>query len=497
MAWNSSKSITPSLRNTTGIVRIEQLEGLLQPLLLHEVAAVHGHGEELAVVDEAVFVEIDVLQNLVDLFFHLQYLDVVQRRALEVQVLREAPDELVAVELPVAVRVHPAENGGQVVALLLRNELGAYVEQRGLRQLLRIVEALHVVDGELQAGEVHAVIPGHVGEPVVLERLVRADALGGVVRNHARDEVLRTLRHLAPLRQVEGVLAGLHLLDDLGLIRAVEGRETAQQNVQDHTNRPYVALAVVHALEHVWRDVVRGADLVLHLRVQVAVRGETEVDDPDVGIGVLGLKQQVLGLEVAVHDVLLVHVVDTAEHLLDNLRGVLLGEALSVDNFVEQFAAGVQLRDEVVVLLVLVELEDLHDVRVVQRLEHVHLAQKRLVVALALHRALQNHLHGVLLSGLAVEAQQYLAERPLSEKFDGLVVVTKRSIGTGDEHARGGLQRAGTYLRGTDTVASLRGRSLGITAQSGEFFSHSVVPPGKRYAKTHLGGAPGDPRRCS
>ncbi|GIX65410.1 ABC transporter ATP-binding protein, putative [Babesia caballi] len=472
--------------NRPRVVRVEQLEGLLQAVLLHEGAPVHRDSEELAVVNVAVPVEVNALKDLVHLLLDGGLVYLVGGRALEPEVLAEALDELAAVELAVAVLVHLAENGSQVVALLARDELGANVEQRRLGELLRVVEGLHVVDGELQAGQVNRVVLGHVGEPVVLQRLGGGDALRRVEGDHATDEVLGALRDLAPLRHVEGELARLHLLDDRRLVRAVEGREAAQQNVQDHADGPDVALVVVHALEHLGRNVVRRADLLLHLGVDVAVRREAKVNDPDVGVDGLGLEQQVLRLEVAVHDVLPVHVVDAAQHLLDDFGRVLLREALAAHYLVEQLASRVELRDEVVVLFVLEELEDLHDVRVVQRLEHVHLAQQRLVVALALHGALNYHLHGVLLAGGAVEAQQHLAEGALAEQLHCLVVLPERAVGAGDEHAWRRLQRRRPLLASLGHRALLGGGFLGIAAQSSEFVSHTIGAFHEKFSKTHL-----------
>lgn len=51
------------------------------------------------------------------------------------------------------------------------------------------------------------------------------------------------------------------------------------------------------------------------------------------------------------NNVVIVKIVDSAEHLLDCLRSILLGELSLVANSVKEFASGGQLRDDVELVL--------------------------------------------------------------------------------------------------------------------------------------------------
>lgn len=107
------------------------------------------------------------------------------------------------------------------------------------------------------AGAVHLGVLGQfVAEPVGHEGRVARDALGGVVREHAFDQVFRVLRDGAPVFLRERELALQHPLEDHLVVRPVERRVAAQQDVHDHAARPQVALLVVVAFEHFGGNVV-------------------------------------------------------------------------------------------------------------------------------------------------------------------------------------------------------------------------------------------------
>jgi hypothetical protein len=97
-------------------------------------------------------------------------------------------------------------------------------------------------------------------------------------------------------------------------------------------------------------------------RAGVLVPAEAEVDYLYLAVLVGGLEQEVLGLEVAVADVLdIVAVGNGLDYLLDDLGGIVLGKVALLalrlgDDPVEQLPSRAKLGDEVEVFLVLVDL---------------------------------------------------------------------------------------------------------------------------------------------
>ena len=85
------------------------------------------------------------------------------------------------------------------------------------------------------------------------------------VCEEAADEVLGVVGQFHVIRELEGVLVVHDLAVGADQTLGVEGRVADQHLVEDHADRPPVALAAVNAvtalrLEHLRRDVVRCAD---------------------------------------------------------------------------------------------------------------------------------------------------------------------------------------------------------------------------------------------
>jgi hypothetical protein len=293
---------------------------------------------------------------------------------------------------------------------------GAYVELR------------HVLDDVAVEGSGEGVVL----DPGVLECLLRGDALRGCVREHLRDESLRLLRDALPVGVVERVLPGLDCLHDLDVGGTVEGRVSAQEDVQDDSARPHVALLVVVAEEDFGSDVVGSAVLLVHLFSFLVLHGDSKVDDFELCVGLLGLDEEVLGFEVAVDDAFLVAVVDRRQDLAHVLCCLFLGERVELLYFVEELSSRAVLLDEVVVFVVLVELDEFDDVGMVETLEDAHLGQQFLS-GLLLHGRLLDHLHGADDLGLLVRDETHLAVRTLAQHLPHLVVVRERSFFRLDE----------------------------------------------------------------
>ena len=98
---------------------------------------------------------------------------------------------------------------------------------------------------------------------------------------------------------------------------------------------------------------------------------KSKIDNLDDRVLISALEQEILGFEVSVADVLcVVAVVNSFDDVLDDLGSIVFREvALSRlglgDDAVEELSSGAELRDEVEVLFVLIDLVEFYDIRVV------------------------------------------------------------------------------------------------------------------------------------
>lgn len=136
------------------------------------------------------------------------------------------------------------------------------------------------------------------------------------------------------------------------------------------------------------------------------------------------------------NNIVAVKVVDSAEHLLDGLRSVLLCELALLADAVEQLSTGRKLRDDVVLIPGLEPVDEAHDGGVLEALQHVELVVDHLLVALdvLLQDDLDGHLAGRAV-GLADDAIGTGTER-LAESVFCLLVVTVGLALKAAEHPR-------------------------------------------------------------
>lgn len=110
--------------------------------------------------------------------------------------------------------------------------------------------------------------------------------------------------------------------------------------------------------------------------------GDTEIGEHQRRMGIGGNEQQVLGLEISVHNVLAVQVIDGLEDVLHGLSGILFGELAIIADSVEELASGSELGDNVELLLALEPVLEGDDVWVVALLEQRELFNYHVVVSL-------------------------------------------------------------------------------------------------------------------
>mmetsp|Transcript_31525 Transcript_31525/g.97395 ORF Transcript_31525/g.97395 Transcript_31525/m.97395 type:complete len:421 (-) Transcript_31525:288-1550(-) len=277
-------------------------------------------------------------------------------------------------------------------------------------------EVLERLDGAREVGV-------DVGlHPWVREALLRRQALARVEHDHLLDEVLRLGADRPPhLVLWEVVLPGDDALELVILRLGAERRVAAEQNVHDDAERPHVggdavrrAGLVQAGVEHLRGDVQRSAAALGEFVVVAALLGEAEVDDLDRRVLVLARHQEVLRLQVAVHDAAFVQVRDTAQDVVHHARGAALTEMALGADAGEEFATGDELQDDVDVLPFVEEGLELQAVLVVELFQDGDLTEE---LALLLRRRprLVDDFHGELRARRLVPAKEHLRVVPRPE----------------------------------------------------------------------------------
>ena len=208
-----------------------------------------------------------------------------------------------------------------------------------------------------------------------------------------------------------------------------EGRLTRHQDECDDTDGPHIDFVVVLDLLHqLGRHVKRTTEgQVLHL-VWLKPRGESKIGQFDrkviaVAVSVL-LNQNVLRLQVTVHDVLQVHAVECEEQLVDDVSYLCLRKTATFRcHFLEKVATCDNLHDDIVVPFVFHELKDTSDVGVFGGLEHLKLVLVQVDVDVVHQGLLLDDLDRTRGVRLPMLSEFDTAEGPRSDLFGDLVVL--------------------------------------------------------------------------
>eukprot|EP00356_Strombidium_inclinatum_P009059 CAMPEP_0170489678 /NCGR_PEP_ID=MMETSP0208-20121228/7988_1 /TAXON_ID=197538 /ORGANISM="Strombidium inclinatum, Strain S3" /LENGTH=300 /DNA_ID=CAMNT_0010764699 /DNA_START=535 /DNA_END=1434 /DNA_ORIENTATION=+ len=224
----------------------------------------------------------------------------------------------------------------------------------------------------------------------------------------------------------------LRLLKNVRVPQAIERHTAHHHREHDHSCAPYVALMVVRTIENFWSHVVRGTVVLVEALAlgPVAAGARAEVDDLD-NVGAIAVEQNVFWLDVSMHEFVLMHVIEPHKNLVENSRNLPLSPSLPIFSplvyFLEEFTSTTELLDYVDALVVLEDLVDLNDVRVVHLLE-----QRNLLLVLLPHARLQQSLLKDLncppTARLLVLALKHLRMGPLPEEVLPLVLLNKVSV---------------------------------------------------------------------
>lgn len=218
----------------------------------------------------------------------------------------------------------------------------------------------------------------------------------------------------------------------------VKGWVSAEQNVGNDTNGPNVAALGVFSPQDFRCHIVRCSDLGFHNVGGGVVPGQSKVDNLDGGVIGLGQVQKVFGFQVAVDNALdVVAVGNRVKDIVDQfggvvLRKVALGRMRLGNDAVKQFPAGAQLGNEMQVLLILKDIHQLDNVRVIDLLQNLNLSLENLNLA---NFGLANRLDGVPLLRLTMHTLSNHSVMPVT-KFLGINVI---AVNDNDKIGKGRL----------------------------------------------------------
>lgn len=196
-----------------------------------------------------------------------------------------------------------------------------------------IVGLVRQVTGADLSFELPQIVPGDgILQPRVEQTLVDRVPLALLHLQQVVDEVDRRRGDFLPgIRRIHkrGVL---DLIVDVLVL--VEGKSSAQRNVNDYTDRPHVQRAVVaFVAENFWREISWRADHRSPERFLANDSREAKVAQLHLGKLRVGAEQNVLRLQVAMHDVAAVQMLERDKDLRDEeLRDALVESANRQDH---------------------------------------------------------------------------------------------------------------------------------------------------------------------
>eukprot|EP00128_Syssomonas_multiformis_P016256 Colp12_sorted_trinity150504_noHs@31775 len=261
-----------------------------------------------------------------------------------------------------------------------------------------VLEVLQVLRQRLRQVDVTSVV---LTQPGVLQYLVGRQPLVRVDNKKLRNKIFGRVRNGVPVRGVE-LKAALHnLLEKNSIVLIVEGRIPAQQNIGNHTNRPHVdGLAVTLLTKNLRCNIVGCTTSCVQDMLVVHELGETKVGNHHIRGLVLSSKQNVLGLQISMHDVVAVEVANGLRHLSNNSNGIFLSERALMNDAVEKLTTINILKDKVELVGGVKFLKKANDVLVVNLPHNSNFRLNHSLLALA--KFLIDNLNRESLTGLSL-----------------------------------------------------------------------------------------------
>uniref|UniRef100_A0A7S3HXY7 Uncharacterized protein n=1 Tax=Favella ehrenbergii TaxID=182087 RepID=A0A7S3HXY7_9SPIT len=285
-----------------------------------------------------------------------------------------AANELVPLNKTITVLVKLKESRLELRQLLLCGQMRRHKCQRSLLQLRVVFELSEVAKCVLHESLVGRPPLHLLGDPGIGKGILRCDAFDRVSIQQLFQETFCFFADVLPLffSELPGTVKVLHFFQDL-FVTTTKGRHSAEQNVENDSDTPHVALLVVIAEEHFWRDVVRRAVELSHLVVSfLIVMRCAEVDYLERDIVRFELNQNILRLQVTVRDLVRVAVCHRHQDFLDDRSCLLFVKLLEVQNCLEQLLPVAKFSYQVDLVLAHVDFVQPQNVWVVEVLENIN-----------------------------------------------------------------------------------------------------------------------------
>mmetsp|Transcript_77511 Transcript_77511/g.107678 ORF Transcript_77511/g.107678 Transcript_77511/m.107678 type:complete len:486 (-) Transcript_77511:62-1519(-) len=409
--------------NETIVINIEESEGLVELLLGDQLLLSGGGNDEFGEVDLTRAIDIDFLYNSES--FSLSGFSILEHLLVSV-------DELLSGQDTITIGIQTLEGLLKLLLLVISGHLSGDKGQNSLLQFILGGETGQVGDGSSGQNGVGGVLL----DPVVVEGLLSRGSLGGVNSEHSLDELLSIVRDTGPLLlgEVEGTL--LDGLDNVGVRLTIEGRVTAKHDIQNDTRRPDIALLIVVLLQDFGSDVVRSTKLLSHLLALNKLSGGTKIYNFNLSILLLAGKQQVLGLQISVDNLSIVAVDNGRQDLLDVISSQLFGEVGKRDDLIEKLTTRAELRNQVIVGGILIQLVEVGNIGVIKLLQNADLEEQSVFSILSDGRLLYGF-HGSDYTSVSVGDHVHLTigtftegSADLVELADTTFLKTNKNIGT-------------------------------------------------------------------
>lgn len=211
----------------------------------------------------------------------------------------------------------------------------------------------------------------------------------------------------------------------------MEGRETTQEDVENHSQTPAVHLETVStANQYLWRDVPRSAAGCRHQLIVIEASQAEIADLENPRRAIFGV-QQILWFQIPVDYPHLVAVSDGLDDWLEHTRCLLLAVELFLHNPLKQLASLHDLHYCVQIVGLVKDLMCPHHVDVVY-LGHDLDLELQVVDFVRAQFGLVDRLDGILLAGALVNGLVDLAKSAISECFLQDIVACKTLLGSCD-----------------------------------------------------------------
>mmetsp|Transcript_58933 Transcript_58933/g.108011 ORF Transcript_58933/g.108011 Transcript_58933/m.108011 type:complete len:236 (-) Transcript_58933:298-1005(-) len=184
------------------------------------------------------------------------------------------------------------------------------------------------------------------------------------------NKIFCILGNALPISCIETEITQPHFGEHVGISFTVEWRIPAEHHVHDYAKTPQIRSLVVLARQNLRSHVVWCACFGRQDLVRRKLACQSEVDHLQCGFlnGILRGEQEILRLQVAVTDVVFMHVEHGPEHVLHDDGCLNLSKVACVDDTVKKFTTCAQLQDKVDVPVILERFVQLDDVGMVHDL---------------------------------------------------------------------------------------------------------------------------------